>query len=61
MPLDKGTIQILRKQLGWVGGSWQMLTFAYKVGGWVVANAYVSKMEKVNTTVRQIVNALIEP
>ena len=38
-----------------------MLTFAYKVGGWVVANAYISKMEKVNTTVRQIVNALIEP
>ena len=38
-----------------------MLTFAYKVGGWVVANAYVSKMEKVNTTVRQIVNALIDP
>ena len=38
-----------------------MLTFAYKVSGWVVANAYVSKMEKVNTTILQIVNALIDP
>ena len=23
-----------------------MLTFAYKVGGWVIANAYVSKISK---------------
>ena len=28
---------------GWVGGVGQMLTFAYIVGGWVKANAYVSK------------------
>ena len=39
-----GTIQILRKQRGWVGGVGQMLTFAYMVGGWVKANAYVSKI-----------------
>ena len=25
----------------WVGGCGQMLTFAYKVGGWVWQNAYV--------------------
>ena len=24
----------------------EMLTFAYKVGGWVIANAYVSKISK---------------
>ena len=41
-----GTIQILRKQMGWVGGLCQMLTFAYNVGGWVIANAYVSKISK---------------
>ena len=41
-----GTIQILRKQRGWVGGLCQMLTFADKVGGWVTANAYVSKISK---------------
>ena len=41
-----GTVQILRKQRGWVGGVGQMLTFAYKVGGWVVANAYISKNKK---------------
>ena len=39
-----GTIHILRKQRGWVGGVGQMLTFAYMVGGWVKANAYVSKI-----------------
>ena len=38
-----GTIHILRKQRGWVGGVGQMLTFAYIVGGWVKANAYASK------------------
>ena len=39
-----GTIQILRKQRGWVGGVGQMLTFAYMVGGWIKANAYVRKI-----------------
>ena len=38
-----GIIHILRKQRGWVGGVGKMLTFAYVVGGWVEANAYVSK------------------
>ena len=38
-----GTIHILRKQTGWVGGLGQLLTFTYKVGGWVVDNTYVSK------------------
>ena len=32
--------------MGWVGGLCQMLTFAYKMGGWVIANAYVSKISK---------------
>ena len=32
--------------MGWVGGLCQMLTFAYNVGGWVIANAYVSKISK---------------
>ena len=32
--------------MGWVGGLCQMLTFAYSVGGWVIANAYVSKISK---------------
>ena len=41
-----GTIQILRKQMEWVGGLCQMLTFAYNLGGWVIANAYVSKISK---------------
>ena len=41
-----GTIQILRKQIGWVGWFGQMLTFADKVGGWVIANAYLSKISK---------------
>ena len=36
-----GTIHILRKQREWVGGVGKMLTFAYIVGGWVEANAYV--------------------
>ena len=39
-----GTIHILRKQRGWVGGEGQMLTFAYMLGGWVKANAYESKI-----------------
>ena len=29
-----------------MGGLCQMLTFAYNVGGWVIANAYVSKISK---------------
>ena len=29
-----------------MGGLCQMLTFAYNVGGWVIANAYVSKILK---------------
>ena len=29
--------------MGWVGGIGQVLTFAYMLGGWVKANAYVSK------------------
>ena len=33
-----GTVHILRKQAGWVGGVDQMLTFSYKVGGWIIAN-----------------------
>ena len=41
---SEGTVQILRKQARWVGGVDQMLTFSYKVGGWVIANAYVSIM-----------------
>ena len=45
-PIRLGTIQILRKQMGWVGGLGQMLTFAYMLGGWVIANAYVSKKAK---------------
>ena len=39
-----GTNHKLRKQVDWVGGLSQMLTFSYKVGGWVKANAYISKM-----------------
>ena len=39
-----GTIHILRKQRGWMGGVSQMLTFAYFMGGWIKANAYVSKV-----------------
>ena len=39
-----GTNHELRKQRGWVGGGGKMLTFAYMVGGWVKANAYVSKI-----------------
>ena len=42
--LTLGTIHILPKQRWWVGGVSQMLTFAYIVGGWVKANAYVSKI-----------------
>ena len=38
-----GTIHLLCKQTEWVGGLCQLLTFAYKVGGWVIDNAYVSK------------------
>ena len=44
--MTKGTIHILRKQAGWVGGLCQMLTFADIVGGWVCANAYISKILK---------------
>ena len=40
---SQGTIHILRKQRGCVGGVGKMLTFAYIVGGWVDANGYVSK------------------
>ena len=39
-------IHILRKQRGLVGGVGHMLTFAYMVGGWVKANAYVSKITR---------------
>ena len=45
-----GTIHILRKQRGWVGGVCKMLTFAYMVGGWVKANAYVSKILEITRT-----------
>ena len=38
-----GTIHLLRKQTGWVGGIGQLLTYAYEVGGWVKDHAYVSK------------------
>ena len=38
------TIHIICKKRGWVGGVSQMLTFAYMVGGWVMANAYISKI-----------------
>ena len=44
LPFYLGTIHILRKQRGWVGGLGKMLTFAYIVGGWVKAIAYVSKI-----------------
>ena len=33
--------------MGWVG---KMLTFAYMVGGWVKANAYVSKILEITKT-----------
>ena len=36
-----------------VGGVCQMLTFAYKVGGWVIANAYVSKINKNIANIKQ--------
>ena len=39
-----GTIHLLRKWRGWMGGVDQMLTFAYMVGGWIKANAYVRKI-----------------
>ena len=45
-----GTIHILRKQKGWVGGVGKMLTFAYMVGGWVEVNAYVSKILEITRT-----------
>ena len=32
----KGTIQILRKQIRWMGRLGQISTFAHQVGGWVV-------------------------
>ena len=41
-----GTIQILRKQLGWVGEVGQMLTFAYKVSGWVKAKVFIVSILK---------------
>ena len=44
LPFYLGTIHILRKQRGWLGGVDQMLTIAHMVGGWVKANAYVSKI-----------------
>ena len=33
-----------------MGGVGQMLTFAYMVGGWVKANAYVSKILEITRT-----------
>ena len=45
-----GTIHILRKQRRWVGGVGKMLTFAYMVGGWFMANAYVSKILEMTRT-----------
>ena len=39
-----GTIHLLRKQTGWVGGIGQLLTYAYEVGGWVKDHAYVKQI-----------------
>ena len=55
-----GTVHILRKQRYWVGGSCKMLMFAYIVGGWVLANAYISKTfmyseKKLNFSLENIV------
>ena len=38
-----GTVHKLCKQRYWVGGLNIMIMFAYIVGGWVQANAYISK------------------
>ena len=40
--VELGTIQILCKQIRWMDGLGQILTFAHQVGGWVVAK-YVAK------------------
>ena len=45
-----GTIHISRKQKEWVGGVGQMLTFAYIVGGWAKAKAYISKLQEIYET-----------
>ena len=45
-----GTILSLCKQREWVGAVGQMLTFAYMVGGWVKANAYISKILEITRT-----------
>ena len=45
----KGSIHISPKQRDWVGGVGKMPTFAYMVGGWVKANAYVSKILEITS------------